>query len=1609
MPEKKLQPSSSRLAESVKTKRQRLFGRLLRSRFGSDRGGDGIRRGLRLEGLEPRQLLAGDVELFATVPDANASEDPNPALFDDTGMIAQGEQGQPSPDLVAFAKLLDERGVVLYSADWCSVCTEQKDLFEDGQNFLNVVEVTDGDRQLNNVGEANEIEAWPTWQFDTENRHVGFLTLEEIAAEAGVEIPLSETPTFNPLPAQQVTIGSPIHLPVDAYDPDGQPLTVTVSSDDPDLLEATVLQGNRSLRLDMQGYGDMVFELFEQRAPRPAGRVIELTESGFYDGLTFHRVVDTFVIQGGDPEGNGTGGSELPDFDDQYHPDLRHTQSGILSFAKSNDDTNNSQFFVTERNTQQLDFNHSVFGQLVEGEDVREGISRVAVNNPQQSNPLRDVVIREASIFTDTENSVVMLKATGNGTGQTSVTVTVRDSDGNEFSQIVPVVVGANNIDADPFLEDIAPVVAPQGTPAEFQLEGVDVDGDPIVYIAEALDAPAGTEVQVTEEGLVTVTPPDDYSGTIDIQVEARAPDYEPIVQRGRTLESNRDVQRLRVAFSAGAPTTIDLAAASDTGRSDSDDVTRAGSLTFTVEGTTPGATVELLVGDTLMGIGNATSGSTTITTDNFATLGSGTYSVVARQRLADGNNSATSAPLTLVWDNVPPAETTNALPGQANVGTLYEANLEHEEEGDGVRYAISTGPSGATIDPISGVLQWTPSESQVGTQTIVVELSDAAGNVRTQSFDVEVAEAAIAEVLLGVTDLDGNPIQSVTVGEEFLLTLAGGDARNALERQGVFSVFADVSFDADLVSPVGDTPIASAPNFSEVQGVISTGRIDELGAVDTRLEASFERTTDVATVRMRADQAGQVTFLSDPAEGAGAEFLLYDSLENQIATTDIAFRNVTLEIAASFTVTNDNFDVDEDSSANTLDVLANDEPPAGENLSLESLSTPSNGGSVQIVNNRVAYTPASDFAGVETFTYVARDSSGARQQGTVVVTVAGVNDPPTAVEDAFDVDVDSQDNRLDVLANDTVLPDAGESLQVTQVNASSQGGNVTVSDDGSAVIYTPPAGFEGTDSFTYTVSDGTLTDTATVTVNVAPLNPPPTAVDDEVTIEEDAGVTEIDVLANDSNDDGSETFGLTAVGSSQQGATVALSSDETRVLYTPPTDFFGTDQFTYTITDSNGASATATVTVTVTGTNDPPPAPNTSVSIAKGTNARTVLELEDLGPNVDGPDEVLTVTDVGTPTAGGSATILNDTEISYTPPSGDFVGTDTISYTITDEAGATSTGTLTINVRDFIPRTFILEMDASHLVLPLSARLVGTTEAGDAVESEAQATNDGRLEFPDQAPGNYRIEIPAIPFLAGTEEPQVIEINSNADDGDLVQPLQPIRGLRPEFYRLKDAMNNAPRNAAFVALEPGSSQLFALAAGDLTEFQSPEVTMDADQQQLSVRVNDASGNQRTGTLAINDDPSHVDPRASEGNVRLLRVNLGEDAVAYDDEEEDEEDAENAPAQGEAAAFDDSAMEAQGEARPAANAADLTGGAVPRVILGESPRIEPSASQGERLERIAQQRTAAIDSALADTATPGQQAATAETLLHEIDPGSSAAAVDDALSLLDDADDMFSR
>ncbi len=121
--------------------------------------------------------------------------------------------------------------------------------------------------------------------------------------------------------------------------------------------------------------GDIVVKLFAQQVPSTVNNFVSLAEDGFYDGVTFHRVIKDFMIQSGDPTGTGRGGPGYS-FRDEFVPALKHDKPGVLSMANAGPNTNGSQFFITHVPTPHLNGKHSVFGQVIQGQDVVDKIEQ---------------------------------------------------------------------------------------------------------------------------------------------------------------------------------------------------------------------------------------------------------------------------------------------------------------------------------------------------------------------------------------------------------------------------------------------------------------------------------------------------------------------------------------------------------------------------------------------------------------------------------------------------------------------------------------------------------------------------------------------------------------------------------------------------------------------------------------------------------------------------------------------------------------------------------------------------------------------------------------------------------------------------------------------------------------------------------------------------------------------------------------------------------------------------------------------------------------------------------------------------------------------------------
>ncbi|MEX2457486.1 MAG: peptidylprolyl isomerase [Actinomycetota bacterium] len=141
--------------------------------------------------------------------------------------------------------------------------------------------------------------------------------------------------------------------------------------------------------------GDITFELYADRAPVTVNNFAFLAREGFYDGTMFHRVIEGFMNQGGDPQGTGMGGPGY-DFQDEFDPSLRFSEPNLLAMANAGPGTNGSQFFITTSAPGHLNDRHTIFGKVTEGHDVVASINRTPTDG--RDRPLQDVTIESVDI-----------------------------------------------------------------------------------------------------------------------------------------------------------------------------------------------------------------------------------------------------------------------------------------------------------------------------------------------------------------------------------------------------------------------------------------------------------------------------------------------------------------------------------------------------------------------------------------------------------------------------------------------------------------------------------------------------------------------------------------------------------------------------------------------------------------------------------------------------------------------------------------------------------------------------------------------------------------------------------------------------------------------------------------------------------------------------------------------------------------------------------------------------------------------------------------------------------------------------------------------------------
>lgn len=498
-------------------------------------------------------------------------------------------------------------------------------------------------------------------------------------------------------------------------------------------------------------------------------------------------------------------------------------------------------------------------------------------------------------------------------------------------------------------------------------------------------------------------------------------------------------------------------------------------------------------------------------------------------------------------------------------------------------------------------------------------------------------------------------------------------------------------------ITPVNDPPLAVNDSYtlSEDTTLTANGILGNPAGVlandsdpDSAISASIRTQPSHGSITFNSNG----TFSYTPAANYnGFDSFMYRLSDGQFFSADAM---VTLNIAPvndAPTATNDTYTIVEDNvlnaNGNPAGVLVNDSDIDSPSLTAVLIGNPAHGQVTLNANGTFVYTPALNYNGTDSFTYRASDGSAMSAVATVGITITPVNDPPTATNDAYSISQGTilrangiNGNPPTVLAND--FDPEGSFIQVT-TRTNPLHGTVSLLSDGS-FTYTPANGYFGTDSFTYRITDGSLTSTpATVTITIAQ-NLAPVAVNDSYTVAEDStlnangiGGNPAGVLANDSDPENAPLNA--AIRSQPAHGTVTFNSDGT-FLYTPAPNYFGQDSFTYRNGDGVFLSNDATVTIDVTSANDNdlPVAMNDAYAVEQDST----LQVGGAGvlANDNSPEARPLNASLLTQPLHGSITFNTDGTFVYIPTQG-YVGPDSFTYRNSDGVNQSNVATVDISV----------------------------------------------------------------------------------------------------------------------------------------------------------------------------------------------------------------------------------------------------------------------------------------------------------------------------------------
>jgi VCBS repeat-containing protein len=641
--------------------------------------------------------------------------------------------------------------------------------------------------------------------------------------------------------------------------------------------------------------------------------------------------------------------------------------------------------------------------------------------------------------------------------------------------------------------------------------------------------------------------------------------------------------------------------------------------------------------------------------------------------------------------------------------------------DGDPLTAALVAGPAhGSLTLNADGSFSYTPDENFFGDDSFTYKSND--GTAESSAVTVDLTVNSVNEVPVGLADsytVDEDETLTITAaagvlandgdveGDPLTAILVDGPAHGSLtlNADGSFSYTPDENFFGDdsftyksndgtvdgntvtvalTVNSVNDAPVAIDDNYTVDENESLTITAAGVLANDGDVESD-----PLTAILVDGPAHGSLTLNGDgsfdytPDENfSGPDRFTY-KVNDGTADGNAVTVNLTVNPVNDAPVAvEDNYTVDEDETLTitaAAGVLVNDSDANDDPLTAVLVSGPANGALTLNADGSFSYTPASNYAGADSFTYMVNDGTADGNTVTVNLTVNGVNDAPVALSDFYQFDEDSTlttTSPSGVLANDYDLDSAAFTAALV---GGPTNGTLTFNADGS-FAYTPVAGYHGFDTFTYTVNDGTLDgNTATVYLEVQAVNDTPVAVGDSYAVAEDTMliVAGPGVLSNDSDPDDGDTLSAVLVAGTSHG-TLHLGADGSFV-YTPNAGFNGADSFTYKVNDGTTDGNTVTVSLAIGTPTQAPVAVADSYFLSEEGTLAVTAATGVLANDADGNGDSLTAVLVSN-VSNGTLSLNADGSFSYTP-NANFAGKDSFTYKANDGTVDGNTVTVTLNV----------------------------------------------------------------------------------------------------------------------------------------------------------------------------------------------------------------------------------------------------------------------------------------------------------------------------------------